>query len=168
MAWTSFSVSNVCEALKTQKNPRHAPCPQKSNRTPVDLIRASINLRQKFFRRRWITGSSPVMTISLGMTEVDGFERTAFVPTPSCLSDRQKAPDRRHEENPEIDCKADVPKDGAQRRPVAEIGEDIGNPHDQEQHRKLIDEILRAGAKFRQQHGGSKERKGFDPVDVRA
>jgi len=29
MAWTSFGVSNVCEALKTQKNPRHAPCPQK-------------------------------------------------------------------------------------------------------------------------------------------
>jgi hypothetical protein len=29
----------------------------------VDGIRASIHLRKKFFRRRWITGSSPVMTI---------------------------------------------------------------------------------------------------------
>src|SRR5436190_1875491 len=41
MAWTSFGVSNVCEALKTQKNPRHAPCPSKSNRTAVGLSRPS-------------------------------------------------------------------------------------------------------------------------------
>jgi hypothetical protein len=40
MARTSFGVSNVCEALKTQKNPRHAPCPQKSNRTAVGQARA--------------------------------------------------------------------------------------------------------------------------------
>jgi len=46
----------------------------------------------------------------------------------------KKAPDRRPEENPEIDREADVPKDRAERRPVAEIGEDIGNPHDQEQN----------------------------------
>jgi hypothetical protein len=34
----------------------HPSCP--------DLIRASINLRKMFSRRRWITGSSPVMTIA--------------------------------------------------------------------------------------------------------
>jgi hypothetical protein len=38
----------------------HPSCP--------DLIRASIKLRKKVLRRRWITGSSPVMTISMGMT----------------------------------------------------------------------------------------------------
>src|SRR6266851_5706382 len=42
------------------RHDKHRPC-----QTAVDLIRASINLRYKFFRR-WITGSSPVMTISIG------------------------------------------------------------------------------------------------------
>jgi hypothetical protein len=40
---------------------------QKSGRTAVDLIRVSIHLHNKFFRRRWITGSSPVTTISDGL-----------------------------------------------------------------------------------------------------
>src|SRR5437667_8826112 len=44
MARISFGVSNVCEALKTQKNPRHAPCPQQSNRTAVGLSRPSTSL----------------------------------------------------------------------------------------------------------------------------
>src|SRR5438445_12355681 len=43
MAWISFRVPNVCEALKTQKNPRHVPCPLKSNRTAVGLFRASMS-----------------------------------------------------------------------------------------------------------------------------
>src|SRR5205814_9884291 len=47
MAWSSFRVPNVCEALETQKNPRHAPCPPKSNRTAVALSRASTS----FLRR---------------------------------------------------------------------------------------------------------------------
>src|SRR3984893_5180579 len=46
---------------------------------------------------------------------------------------RQIAPDHRHEENRQIDRKPDAPQDRAQRRAIAEIGEDIGNPHDQEQ-----------------------------------
>jgi hypothetical protein len=41
----------VCEALKTQKNPRHAPCPEQSNRTAVDLIRASINYEMSLTKR---------------------------------------------------------------------------------------------------------------------
>jgi hypothetical protein len=42
MAWISFGVSNVCEALKTKKNPRHALSPQKSNRTAAGLTQPSI------------------------------------------------------------------------------------------------------------------------------
>src|SRR6266576_6443156 len=53
MAWTSFGVSNVCEALKTQKNPRHAPCPSKSNRTAVAWCRASTSSFQLRQRRGW-------------------------------------------------------------------------------------------------------------------
>src|SRR5438876_7813347 len=55
MAWTSFGVSNVCEALKTQKNPRHAPCPQKSNRTAVGLSRASTSLETLRWKT-WMAG----------------------------------------------------------------------------------------------------------------
>jgi len=72
MAWTSFGVSNVCEALKTQKNPRHAPCLQKSNRTAVELIRASISLRKNLSEKDGLpvkpgndgqkTWTSPAMT----------------------------------------------------------------------------------------------------------
>ncbi|HXQ04367.1 MAG TPA: hypothetical protein VN831_06385, partial [Bradyrhizobium sp.] len=43
--------------------------PRETHPSCPDLIRASINLRHNFFRRRWITGSSsPAMTISIGMT----------------------------------------------------------------------------------------------------
>jgi hypothetical protein len=50
--------------LRSRRKP-HPSCP--------DLIRASINLRNDLFRRRWITGSSsPVMTISMGMTVCRG------------------------------------------------------------------------------------------------
>src|SRR5579864_5778078 len=52
MAWISFGVLNVCEALKTQKNPRHALCPQKSNRTAVGLTRPSIILAKNDFLQR--------------------------------------------------------------------------------------------------------------------
>jgi hypothetical protein len=45
------------------------------------------------------------------------------------LLDRQKASDRRHEENSKIDRKADAPQDRAQHGPIAEVGEDIGNSH---------------------------------------
>ncbi len=61
-----------------------------------------------------------------------------------------------------------APQDRAQRRAIAEIGEDIGNPHDQEQHRQFIDQTLRTGAKFRQQHGDGEERKRLDAVQMRA
>jgi hypothetical protein len=81
---------------------------------------------------------------------------------------RQKAPDRRYEENPHIDRKANVPQNRAQRRAIAEIGEDIGNPYDQEQNRQFIDQALRAGVEFRQQHRGGEERKGLDAVEMRA
>jgi hypothetical protein len=47
MAWSFFRVSNVCEALEMQKNPRHAPSPPKSNRTAVGLSRGSIFLGKK-------------------------------------------------------------------------------------------------------------------------
>src|SRR5947209_18858821 len=53
MAWISFRVPNVCEALKTQKNPRHVPCPLKSNRTAVGLTRPPIFL-EKWLLRRWM------------------------------------------------------------------------------------------------------------------
>src|SRR3954453_1432968 len=52
MAWISFRVPNVCEALKTQKNPRHVPCPLKSNRTAVGLTRPSICFERRL--RRWM------------------------------------------------------------------------------------------------------------------
>src|SRR6202161_3621857 len=74
----------------------------------------------------------------------------------------------RHEENREIDRKADAPQDRTQRGPLAEIGEDIGNPHNQEEDRQFIDEALRAGAKFREQHGDGAEREGLAAVLVRA
>ena len=44
-----------------------------------DLTRASINLHNGLFRRKWITASSPVMTISMGMT--------AFCPSASTRLD---------------------------------------------------------------------------------
>src|SRR4051812_17399537 len=50
MTWISFRVPNVCEALKTQKNPRHVPCPLKSNRTAVGLTRQSILFAKTVFR----------------------------------------------------------------------------------------------------------------------
>src|SRR3954463_7413099 len=50
MTWISFRVPNVCEALKTQKNPRHVPCPLKSNRTAVGLTRQSILFERVFSR----------------------------------------------------------------------------------------------------------------------
>src|SRR5712664_3080969 len=53
-----FGVCAKCSL--TSPRVTHSSCP--------DLIRASINLRNKFFQRGWVTGSSPVMTISIGMT----------------------------------------------------------------------------------------------------
>src|SRR5712675_169509 len=41
-----------CRTLKTQKNPCHALRPLKSNRTAVDVIRASINLRKKVLSKK--------------------------------------------------------------------------------------------------------------------
>jgi hypothetical protein len=82
--------------------------------------------------------------------------------------ERQVAPYRRHKENRDIDRKAEAPQDRAKRRPIAEIGEDIGNPHDQEQYRELVDQALRAVAEFRQQHGDGEERKRLDAILMRA
>src|ERR1700738_3255111 len=41
--------------------------PHETRPSCPDLIRASINLRDNFFRRRRITGSSPVTTISIDL-----------------------------------------------------------------------------------------------------
>src|SRR3981081_1585189 len=79
-------------------------------------------------------------------------------------SPRQIPPRRRQEEDRDVDRKSDAPEDRAQGRAVAEIGEDIGDPHDQKQHRQLVDGAQRPEAKLRQQHGDRKERKGFDAV----
>src|SRR6476660_6669055 len=76
--------------------------------------------------------------------------------------DRQIPLYRRQEENRDIDRKAQAPQDRAQRRAVAEIGEDVGDPHDQKQHRELVDQPQRAEAEFRQQHRDRKERKRLD------
>ena len=43
-------------------------------------------------------------------------------------------------------------------------GEDVGDPHDQEQDRQFVDQVLRRRAEFRQQHGGGQERKRLDAV----
>src|SRR3979490_2031385 len=48
--------------LKTQKNPHHAPCPPKLNRTAVGLTRQSILFAKKFLRRRSTPGPSPGVT----------------------------------------------------------------------------------------------------------
>src|SRR5665213_418854 len=82
--------------------------------------------------------------------------------------DRQIVADRGQEEDRDVDHKADAPQDGPERRPVAEIGEDIGDPYDQEQHGQFIDETLRAAAELRQQYGDREKRKRLDAVLVRA
>src|SRR5436305_1229679 len=64
MAWISFRVPNVCEALKTQKNPRHVPCPLKSNRTAVALCRASTSSLGAR-RKTGMAGTSPAMTAAV-------------------------------------------------------------------------------------------------------
>src|SRR5216683_895745 len=51
-----FEVGVCAKRYLASRHKTHPSCP--------DLIRASINLRKKFLRRRWITGSSPVTTIS--------------------------------------------------------------------------------------------------------
>src|ERR1700732_1063506 len=81
---------------------------------------------------------------------------------------RQIASDQRHEENGEVDGKSDVPQDRTKPRAIAQIGQDIGDPHNQKKHRQFVDQVLRRGAKFRQQHSGRKEWKGLDPVLMRA
>jgi hypothetical protein len=50
----SFEVGLRTKRYLTPRNTTHPSCP--------DLIRASINLRDNFFRRRWITGSSSAKT----------------------------------------------------------------------------------------------------------
>src|SRR5690348_14414496 len=82
-------------------------------------------------------------------------------------SRQPNAPDQWHEENGDIDRKSKGPQDRAQRRAVAEIGENISNSHDQEQDRKLIDQPLWAKVKLSQQHGNCKERERLDPVLMR-
>ncbi len=60
LLFEDFEIGVCAKRYLTSRHKTHPSCP--------DLIRASINLRGNFFRRRWITGSSPVMTISIGMT----------------------------------------------------------------------------------------------------
>src|SRR3954465_6624020 len=93
--------------------------------------------------------------------------RELVMTTKSGLSG-QISPHRRQEEYSYIDREADVPKDCSQRRAVAQIGQDICNAHDHKQYGEFIDEILRRRPKFREQDGDGEERKGFDPVEVRA
>src|SRR6476619_4973594 len=80
--------------------------------------------------------------------------------------DWQMAADRRQKEDRDVDQKPETPQDRAQRRAVADIGEDIGNPYDQKQHRELIDQPLRAAAKLGKQHRNRKERECLDAVLV--
>src|SRR5580704_11500685 len=84
------------------------------------------------------------------------------------FSSRQKPADQRQEEDRDIDDEADVPEDRSEPRAVAEIGEDIGDAHDQEQHRQFVDQVLRGGAEFGQQNRHGEERKGLDAVLMRA
>jgi len=44
---------------------------------------------------------------------------------------RQISSDRRQKENRDVDRESEAPQDRAQRRAVAEIGEDIGDPHNE-------------------------------------
>src|SRR3954452_15078830 len=105
-------------------------------RVPTSIIRYSgmrhlAQARNPYSRSwLWIPG---LRYAHPGMTE----ERTAPLP-------RQITPDHRQEEYRHIDQKSDRPQDRAQGRAVAEIGEDIGDPHDQEQHRQFVDQVLRA------------------------
>src|SRR6185312_17360952 len=87
---------------------------------------------------------------------------------PSLPLRRQVPLDRRQEEYRDIDREPDAPENRAQRRAVAEIGEDIGDPHDQEENSELVDQVLWRSAEFRQQDGGRKERKRLDAVLVGA
>src|SRR3984893_17918516 len=50
-----FEVGMCAKRYLASRHKTHPSCP--------DLIRASINLRKKFLRGRWITGSSPVTTV---------------------------------------------------------------------------------------------------------
>src|SRR3954447_10238353 len=83
-------------------------------------------------------------------------------------SHRQKLLQGGHEEDPDIDRKADAPEDRAQRRAVAEIGQHIGDPYDQEQPRELVDQALRRLPVFGEQHREGEEREGLDAVLVSA
>src|SRR3954453_2838253 len=88
--------------------------------------------------------------------------------TSKTTSRRQIPPDRGQKENRDVDREPDAPENRAQRRAIAEIGEDIGDPHDQEEHCELVDQVLRPETEFRQQDGDRKERKRLDAVLVGA
>src|SRR5262245_30824907 len=60
MTCGSFRVPTVCEAIETQKNPRHAPCLRKSNRTAVALCRASTSCLPH--EQTWMPATSAGMT----------------------------------------------------------------------------------------------------------
>src|SRR6478609_7496611 len=81
-------------------------------------------------------------------------------------SHREPLPDQRQEEDRDVDGEADAPEDGSEPRPIADIGQHIGDAYDQEQHRQLVDQVLRGGAEFGEQHGGGEERKRLDAVLV--
>src|SRR5712664_3292017 len=63
---TMLLIGVCAKCSLTSPRETHSSCP--------DLIRASINLRNKSFQSGWITGSSPVMTISIDMTAVGDAE----------------------------------------------------------------------------------------------
>ncbi len=74
VSWLIEKFEAVCLLAKRSLISLHKPYP-----SCPDLIRASI-IFAKSFPRRWITGSSPVMTISIGMsvlarTDLSNWER---------------------------------------------------------------------------------------------
>src|SRR5882757_2832598 len=96
--------------------------------------------------------------------EMDCFASLAMTRREPRTSPRQIPLDCRQKENRDIDRKPDAPQDRPQHRAVAEIGEDISDPHDQKQHRQFVDQAQRPETKLRQQHGHRKERKRLDAV----
>src|SRR3954468_7495292 len=82
------------------------------------------------------------------------------------MSPRQIRLDQRQKEYRDVDREADVPQDRSQPRAVAEIGEDKGDPHDQEKDLQFVDQVLRPEAESGQQPRGGKERKRLDAVEV--
>jgi hypothetical protein len=71
LLFDNFEVGACVKHYFASRHKTHPSCP--------GLIRASIHLRNNFFRRGWITGSSPVMTVSIRMTVFARSEATRWL-----------------------------------------------------------------------------------------